>query len=135
MDLPMSAASPAITPDVQFSELYATYRPRIEGYIAARLPRRDCQLAEDLAAEVFLSLWRSHYAPGRDADVQHPWGLLATIAARRTADHFRLARNVRETSVDTGDWSFANSNLTPAASGAYEPVRTGFATATIGGTR
>src|ERR1041385_3995204 len=131
----MPAAPSALTPDVQFSELYATYRPRIEGYIAARLPRRDSQLAEDLASEVFLSLWRSHYAPGRALDVQHPWGLPATIAARRTADHSRLCRNPRETAVDTGHWSFANSNLPPAASGAYEPIRTGFATATIGDAR
>jgi DNA-directed RNA polymerase specialized sigma24 family protein len=123
-----------ITPDVQFSELYAAYRPRIEGWIANRLPRPDSQLAEDLAAETFISVWRSYTTAGRTIG-DKPFGLLAAIASRRISDHYRLCRNQRETAVDTGHWSFANSNLTPAASGAYEPVRTGFRTATIGGAR
>ena len=108
-----------------FTQLYATYRPRIEGYIAARLPRLDSQLAEDLAAEVFTSLWRSHFAPGRDQDVRHPWALLATIARRRIADHFRLCRNYRETSADMTTWQYANRSLTSGDSGAWSPVGSG----------
>lgn len=122
-------ASAAADADRTFTELYATFRPRVEGYIANRLPRRDSQLAEDLAAEVFTSLWRGLSA---GQEIQHPWGLLSTVAQRRIADHFRLARNTRETSADMSEWQFANRNMTPAASGACEVVRTGFRTARIG---
>lgn len=115
--------------EVSFEALYIAFRPRIEGYIANRLPRRDSQLAEDITSEVFLSLWRSHYAPGRQVDVQRPWGLLATVASRRIADHFRLARNVRETPTDTGHYSFANREMETGA-GYYTPAATGFRTAT-----
>jgi DNA-directed RNA polymerase specialized sigma24 family protein len=130
----MTTSTPST--ETSFETLYATYRPRVEGYIATRLPHRDSQLAEDLASEVFLSLWRSYTTAGRPI-VGNPFGLLVTIAARRVADHYRLARSTREAPVDTGHWSFANSNLTPAASGAYEPIRSGFRTAIVqgGGTR
>jgi DNA-directed RNA polymerase specialized sigma24 family protein len=118
-----------------FTQLYATFRPRLEGYIATRLPRRDSQLAEDLTAEVFLSLWRSHYAGGRDVDVRHPWGLLATVAGRRIADHFRLHRNYRETASDMTSWEYANRPLTSGESGAMSPVRTGFRYHQVGGAK
>jgi DNA-directed RNA polymerase specialized sigma24 family protein len=125
---------PAVDTD-GFTTLYATFRPRVEGYIAARLPRRDSQLAEDLAAEVFLSLWRSHYAPGRDVDVRHPWGLLATVASRRIADHFRLCRNYRETTSDMTSWQYANRPLATSDTGAWSPVNavTGYQRAIGGG--
>lgn len=125
---------PAVDTD-GFTQLYATYRPRVEGYIATRLPRRDSQLAEDLAAEVFLSLWRSHYAPGRDAEVRHPWALLATVASRRIADHFRLARNYRETAADMTTWQYANRSLTSGDSGAMSPVNSGFRYHPAGGAK
>lgn len=129
----MRTTVPSAVDSDGFTQLYATFRPRVEGYIAARLPRRDSYLAEDLAAEVFLSLWRTHYAPGRDGDVRHPWGLLATVASRRMADHFRLARNTRETTADMTAWQHANRALTSGDSGAWSPVNSGFRTARIGG--
>lgn len=118
-----------------FTQLYAAYRLKVEGYIATRLPRRDTQLAEDLAAEVFTSLWRSHYAPGRDTDVRHPWGRLATIARRRIADHFRLARNHRETAADMTTWQYENRPLTSSDSGAWSPVNSGFRYHQVGGAK
>lgn len=117
-----------------FTQLYATYRPMVEGYIAARLPRRDSQLAEDLAAEVFTSLWRSYFAQGRALEGR-PWGLLATVASRRIADHFRLARNTRETTSDMTSWQHANRAFTSTDTGAWSPVNTGFRTARIGGAK
>jgi DNA-directed RNA polymerase specialized sigma24 family protein len=126
-------STPTTSAETQFAELYATFLPRVEGYIAKRLPRRDSQLAQDLAAEVFTSLWRGHYTQGRPIG-EAPWGLLATVAQRRVADHFRLARNQREFAADMSA-TFANRNLTPAASGACEVVNTGFRTARIGGAK
>jgi DNA-directed RNA polymerase specialized sigma24 family protein len=122
---------PAVDSD-GFTTLYATFRPRVEGYIAARLPRRDSQLAEDLAAEVFLSLWRSHYAQGRPVEGA-PWGLLATVASRRIADHFRLARNYRETTADMTTWQYSNRPLSTGDSGAWSPVNSGFRYHQVGG--
>lgn len=124
---------PAVDTD-GFTQLYAGYRPKVEGYIANRLPRRDSQLAEDLAAEVFTSLWRTHYTQGRSIEGR-PWGLLATVAARRIADHFRLARNVREAAADTGDWQFANRTMERTTAGAYQLAADGFRTARIGGAK
>ncbi|MFF7842831.1 RNA polymerase sigma factor [Streptomyces ossamyceticus] len=115
-----------------FTQLYATFLPRVEGYIAARLPRRDSQLAEDLAAEVFTSLWRSRYAKGRPVEGA-PWGLLATIAQRRMADHFRLCRNYRETAADMTSWQYANRDLTSGNSGAWSPLSSGLGYHSMGG--
>lgn len=123
---------PAVDSD-GFTTLYATFRPKVEGYIAARLPRLDSQLAEDLAAEVFTSLWRSHFVPGRDQDVRHPWALLATIARRRMADHFRLCRNYRETAADMTTWQYANRDLASGNSGAWSPLSSGLGYHSIGG--
>ncbi|MFJ9376127.1 RNA polymerase sigma factor [Streptomyces sp. NPDC101455] len=103
-----------------FDALYAAYRLRVEGYIASRLPHRDSQLAEDLAAEVFTSLWRSRYAQGP------PWGLLATIAQRRITDHYRVMRNYREAAADMTSWQYANRVLASDDSGAMAPVSSGF---------
>jgi DNA-directed RNA polymerase specialized sigma24 family protein len=124
--VPSSAAADS------FTSLYAAYRLRVEGYIAGRLPRRDSQLAEDLAAEVFASLWRSHYAQGRIVEGA-PWGLLATVAGRRIADHFRLHRNYRETAADMTSWEYTNQPLTGSDSGAMSPVRSGFRYHRVGG--
>lgn len=115
-----------------FTTLYATYRPRVEAYITNRLPWSDRQLAEDIASEVFLSVWRTHFTAGRA--VERPMGLLATVARRRICDHYRLARSTRETAADTGAWQFANRHLAPSR-GAYAAVSTGFRTARIGGAR
>ncbi|QIJ62228.1 sigma factor [Streptomyces sp. JB150] len=124
---------PAVDSD-GFTTLYATYRTRVEGYIAARLPRRDSHLAEDLTAEVFASLWRSRYAQGRPVEGA-PWGLLSTIAARRVADHFRLARNTREMTSDMTSWQHANRAMASTDTGAWSPVNTGFHAARIGGAK
>ncbi|MCY0962783.1 RNA polymerase sigma factor [Streptomyces sp. H27-H5] len=117
----------------RFTQLYASYRLRVEGYITSRLPRPDRQLAEDLAAEVFASLWRSHFTAG--IDVRHPWGLLATVAQRRMADHFRVARNTREVSSDMASWQYANRSLAGTDTGAWQVLNTGLRTARIGGDR
>jgi RNA polymerase sigma factor (sigma-70 family) len=130
----MPAGTPAITPEDRFSALYATYLPRVAAFIAPQTRGNDPHLVEDLTSETFIRAWRALPQLQQDDD-SRLFSWLATIARRAVTDHYRVARNQRETAVDTGHWSFANSNLTPAASGAYEPVRSGFRTATIGGAR
>ena len=132
-DIAMPAGTPAIAPEAQFNALFAAYQRRIHRFITLNLPRPDRQLAEDLTAETFLSLWRSVIEPGRLITETEPFAILSTIAKRRIADYYRRMRNTREVPSDMGHWSFANRNLSPAASGACEVVSTGFRTARIGG--
>jgi DNA-directed RNA polymerase specialized sigma24 family protein len=133
-DLSMATAMPTSTPEAVFTALHQTYRARVENYIVTRLPRPDRQLAEDLATECFLSLWRTYLEPGRTIN-DRPFGLLATIAARRVYDHYRLARNTREVAADTGDWEFSNREMTTGPAGTYTAAPSGFRTATLAGAR
>ena len=113
IDLSMSAASTATTPDRQFEVIYRDHSRQITAHIAANLYRTDRHLAEDLGAETFLRLWRSLTA---GLHVEHPRALLTTIAGRVIADHFRRASS-RETVTD-----FTAGNHTEVASGAaYVP--------------
>jgi DNA-directed RNA polymerase specialized sigma24 family protein len=114
-------ATPNSAADAQFTALYREYRPRVQGYIRGRLKIYDPQLAEDLTADVFTSLWRSHYKPGRPVE-ERVWGLLSTIAARRIVDHYRPKRNTMERPFDTGHWTFASRELVPAGAGTLKPL-------------
>ncbi|MDH6125958.1 sigma factor [Kitasatospora sp. GP82] len=95
--------------DQQFEAIYRDYSRQITVHVASRLYRADPQLAEDLTAETFLSLWRKLNA---GVLVEHPRALLLLIADRTVADHFRRASS-RETATD-----FASTNVTEVASGA-----------------
>ncbi|MFG3242156.1 RNA polymerase sigma factor [Streptomyces sp. NPDC048157] len=112
------SSSPPVTDAEHFAVIHKEFRRPIEGYIANRLPRRDHHLAEDIASEVFVSLWKSYYAQGNTVN-EKPWGLLATIAKRRMCDHFRLARNTREWTAGADSWKFDNQPLKPDKSGTW----------------
>ncbi|MEE1796421.1 sigma factor [Streptomyces sp. BE308] len=115
----MSISSPPPVTDAEhFTQLHNEFRRPVESYIVNRLPGRDRHLAEDIASEVFTSLWKTYYAQGRTIDGK-PWGLLATIAKRRMCDHFRLSRNTREWTTDASSWQFENQPLKPDKSGAW----------------
>ena len=138
-DLAMPAhrrGTPAEQLNERFTAIYTQHQPRI-----ARLIRREVRLgatdlADDLTADTFIRAWLDLHKCRATTDAQM-YGWLATIARRTVGQHYRVKKNTSEVPVDTGHWSFANSNLSPAASGALEPVRTGFRTATIqaGGAR
>lgn len=125
-DIAMPTGTPATCPEARFNALFTEYQPRVQGFITQQLPRPDRQLAEDLTAETFLSLWRSIIEPGRLIEDQDPFAILATIAKRRIADHFRVMRNTREVPADTGHWSFANRALVPATGGTLKPLGTDY---------
>jgi DNA-directed RNA polymerase specialized sigma24 family protein len=138
-DLAMSAAvssTPAQQLNERFTAIYTQHQPRITQLVRNQVRSGATDLADDLTADTFVAAWLSLHQCKATTDAQM-YGWLAAIARRRIADHYRLARNTRETPMDTGHWSFTNTNLSPAPSGAYEPIRTGFRTATIqgGGTR
>jgi DNA-directed RNA polymerase specialized sigma subunit, sigma24 homolog len=85
-----------------FTNLFATYSDRVTRYIASRLDVRDWHLAEDLAQETFLELFRSYTLRDREIDAR-VWGLLALIARRVISHHFRKC-SAGESPVDTTDW-------------------------------
>ena len=99
----ITAGQNAITGESDvLSEVFAQYSDRVTRFIYTRLNRPDWHLAEDLAQETFLELFRSYTLRGREID-DRVWGLLATIARRAISHHFRKFSST-ETTVDTTDW-------------------------------
>ncbi|MGW2044661.1 RNA polymerase sigma factor [Streptomyces sp. NPDC001858] len=128
----MTINTPAQQLNERFTAIYAQFQPRITRLVQHEVRDANLALAEDLTADAFFRAWLDLHKCKATTDGQmYAW--LATVARRTVGQHYRVKKNTAETPVDTGHWSFANSNLTPSASGAYEPVRTGFATARIGG--
>lgn len=121
-DLAMPAAHGS-TPEAQFTALFTAYQSRVQGFILGKLPWGDRHLAEDLTTETFLSLWRSVIEPGKLIQHRDPFAVMATIAKRRIADHYRVMRNTREVPTDTGHWSYSNRSMAPSGAGTLAPVR------------
>lgn len=97
------------------SEVFARYSDRVRRFILVRLDRPDSYLAEDLTSEVFVRMVRWYTGRTFDGRV---WGLLAQIARHVITDHYRRARNTRETATDFSDWPEARR--LPAAPAAEE---------------
>ncbi|MFJ9628068.1 RNA polymerase sigma factor [Streptomyces sp. NPDC101175] len=126
-DLAMPAhrrGTPAEQLNERFTAIYTQHQARIARLVRSQVRLGATDLADDLTADTFTAAWVALHQCKATTDAQM-YGWLAAIARRRVADHYRLARNTRETPVDTGHWSIANSNLTPAASGTLAPIRTG----------
>jgi DNA-directed RNA polymerase specialized sigma24 family protein len=124
--------TPAEQLNQRFTAIYTQHQPRIARLVQSEVRDGNHALAEDLTADAFFRAWLDLHKCKATTDRQlYSW--LATVARRTVMEHYRKRKNTSEVPVDIGHWSFANSNLTPAASGAFEPVRTGFRTATIGG--
>ncbi|MEV5787581.1 sigma-70 family RNA polymerase sigma factor [Streptomyces sp. NPDC052287] len=85
-----------------FARIFAEHSDSITRYIAGRLNVRDWHLAEDLAQDTFLELFRSYTLRDREIDGR-VWGLLTLIARRAISHHFR-AYSASERPVDTTDW-------------------------------
>lgn len=130
----LSAPMPgAITdPDALFTETYTAYRGFVRSVILDKLGNGDTHLADDLTQDTFLALYRYRDRVDMTRDMG---GMLRVMARQSISHHYRVKRNTCERPADPGAWRFANNNLAPAASGAYEPVRTGVRTAVIGGAR
>ncbi|MGF0168757.1 RNA polymerase sigma factor [Streptomyces koyangensis] len=66
------------------------------------LRQHDQHLADDIAQDVWLTVWRLVLDGG---EINRPTGLLATITRRRVIDHYRLARVRREVSMDPQEYA------------------------------
>ncbi|MCX4752916.1 RNA polymerase sigma factor [Kitasatospora purpeofusca] len=109
----MPAATTATTSRQEFEVIYRTHARQITTYIARRLFRTDHALAEDLASESFLSLWRGLESGLR---VKYPRALLQTIAQRTISAHFER-RSAWESATD-----FTASTVSDIAAGpAFTP--------------
>ncbi|MET9376269.1 sigma factor [Streptomyces sp. NPDC002992] len=93
----MDDVTAAVAAD-RLSGLFAAYNDRLVRRLRARLGRYDWHLAEDLASETWARAVRGieNY---RGTDEQ-AFGWLARISDFATADHYRAARNTRETATD-----------------------------------
>ncbi|MHA6762038.1 RNA polymerase sigma factor [Streptacidiphilus sp. PAMC 29251] len=89
------------TPEQILAQVMQANGRRITAFIAFRLPHLDWQLAEDLAQEVFLHLWRWQITRGITLD-DRVYGLLCCTARQAMAQHFRTKRN-GERAVDFTD--------------------------------
>lgn len=89
------------TPEQILADVMATYRTRVEAFIASRMYRLDWQLAEDLAQDTFVHLWRWHLTRGTVLD-ERVFGLLAQIARQMLCQHLRLMSS-HESAVDLTD--------------------------------
>jgi len=136
-DLAMPAqrrGTPAEQLNERFTRIYTQHQTRITRLVQAEVRDGNHALAEDLTADTFFRAWLDLHKCRATTDGQmYNW--LAALARRTVMAHYRVKKNTAETATDTTHWTFTNTNLTPATSGAYEPVRTGFRTATIGGGR
>ena len=69
-----------------FTQLYVSHQATVARTVSRGLRDGDRHLVEDLAQETFLRLWR-YLDSGHT--VEHPAALLATMARRVLADHYR----------------------------------------------
>lgn len=133
MDLPMPAASSAITPAQQLNErfttIYTQFQPAITRLVQREVRGGNQHLAEDLTADAFYRAWLDLHKCRAETDGQmYNW--LASLARRTVGQYYRVKRNTAETPVDTGTWQYADREMN-AASGYYTPAATGFRTAAI----
>lgn len=84
----------------QMTDIYRLYWDRLRIFIWKRLDLSQEHLAEDLASETFLELWRRYFLAGRSVD--KPYGLLCTMARSQIGQHFLRMGNL-ERALDFTD--------------------------------
>ena len=89
------------TPEQILTDVIGLFQRQVQASIGRHLGRRDPQLAEDLAQEVFIRLWRFYIAPGTVLDDRLP-GLLAVIGRQVLCQHYNRRRS-HETVLDFTD--------------------------------
>ncbi|MBV9026054.1 MAG: sigma-70 family RNA polymerase sigma factor [Streptomycetaceae bacterium] len=77
--------------------LYVEHADRVRRIVAAGLRPADLDQADDLAQDVWLTLWQYVL---RGNVIDRPAGLLSAMARHRVTDHYRSARVRREIAVD-----------------------------------
>ena len=100
--------------DEEYAQIFRVYYTRLVRYLAWLLKAPYHPLAEDLAQEAFLALWRDYVAKDGIREPEKVYGLLKVIARNRVHEHFKAGRN-NESTIDFADP--ANRNLDGASHG------------------
>lgn len=87
----LTDTSPALTGEARLEEIYRTYWRPLHMFIYVRVDDRHKSLAEDLAADSFMTLWTKYLAVG--APVWGPWKLLCAIARTTIIDFYKVRAN------------------------------------------
>jgi len=85
--------------DDQFTEIYAAHRVRLVRYLAMLLGPGQTPLAEDMAQDAFIQLWRDLTEKTNPVDSARVYGLLKIMGRRAIGSYYKSARN-HEASVD-----------------------------------
>jgi DNA-directed RNA polymerase specialized sigma24 family protein len=83
----------------QFTEIYAAHRVRLVRYLAMLLGPGQTPLAEDMAQDAFIQLWRDLTEKANPVDSARVYGLLKIMGRRAIGSYYKSARN-HEASVD-----------------------------------
>lgn len=83
-----------------FTTIFVQQQARVRYLAAKRVLAGDVALAEDIAQEAFLRLWK-YLDAGHT--VGNPEALLATLTRRAACDHYRRMSNTREHAADFTD--------------------------------
>lgn len=93
--------APGVTePSTHFNEVYAEFRPAVEGRVRHQVRERDLHLVEDLAAEVFVQYWRKIQA---GQSVCNAGGMLKHLAWQTVAERYRKLKHTQEVTLDLAD--------------------------------
>ncbi|MFE3381895.1 RNA polymerase sigma factor [Streptomyces anulatus] len=103
MKVSAEAAAPGIDRalvEQQYTELYAALWDRLVVHLRYHLPMGHGGIAEDLAQETFILLWRRMLAGD---EITHPMGLLRFWSKNIQADYFKAKSRVAYNAVDFTD--------------------------------
>lgn len=121
---PRSAITPTQQLNARFTSIYAIHQRRIAALVLHEVRGNDHHLAEDLTSVTFFRAWLDLHKCRATTDTGvYAW--LAQIARRTVGQHYRLARNTRETAVDLTHYAYADREFTAGAAGTLQAVRTG----------
>lgn len=119
MSILPDSATPLRTDQQQHvTALYLDHGDRIRQQVVALLRPADQHLADDLAQDVWLTLWQYVL---RGNTITRPGGLLCTMARHRVADHYRAAHTRRSAPADFAD-TFEARRLPAAPSAESEAL-------------
>lgn len=85
--------------DQLFTEIYAEHRVRLIRYLAMFLSKAEYALAEDLAQDAFIRLWRELTDRPGNTERQMVYGLLKLMGRRAIGSYFKTGRS-HELAVD-----------------------------------
>jgi DNA-binding CsgD family transcriptional regulator len=88
--------------DEQITEWYPKYFKALCAYLRFQLKQDHQSFAEDLAQEVFISVWQD-IAAGELEVVRSPYGLMKFFGRQKVAEYYQSKVRAHSTAIDFGD--------------------------------